>query len=135
MFPFRNSARSHLPFPDLYRKHLDLTVKAEELGYDTVWLSEHHFIEDGYSSSLLPIAAAIAARTKKIRIGTSVVLLPFQNPIRIAEDGATVDVISGGRFDFGVGAGYKAEEFESFAVDRNQRGGRTNESLEIIRRL
>ena len=74
LFPFRNPPQAQVPFPELYRKHFDLTVKAEELGYDTVWLTEHHFVEDGYSPSLLPIAAAIAARTKKIRIGTFVLL-------------------------------------------------------------
>jgi probable F420-dependent oxidoreductase len=119
----------------IYQEIFAQIAWAEQYGFDNIWLSEHHFVEDGYSPSLLPIAAAVAARTKKIRIGTSVVLLPFQNPVRLAEDGATVDVISGGRFDFGVGAGYKAEEFTSFGVDRSERGGRTNESLEIIRRL
>jgi len=134
-YDFRNPPQWKRPYDKIYGEVFDQIVWAEQHGFDDVWLSEHHFIEDGYSPSLLPIAAAIAARTKKIRIGTSVVLLPFQNPVRVAEDGATVDVISGGRFDFGVGAGYKAEEFESFGVERNQRGGRTNESLEIVRRL
>lgn len=83
----------------------------------------------------MPIAAAIAARTKKIRIGTSVLLLPFHNPVRLAEDGATGDVISGGRFELGVGAGYKVEEFAGFAISSKGRGGRMNEGLEIIRRL
>ena len=83
----------------------------------------------------MPIAAAIASRTERIRIGTSVVLLPFHHPVRLAEDGATVDVISGGRFELGVAVGYKIEEFEGFAISTAERAGRTNEGLEIIRRL
>jgi alkanesulfonate monooxygenase SsuD/methylene tetrahydromethanopterin reductase-like flavin-dependent oxidoreductase (luciferase family) len=134
LFPFRNSLRSHIPFPELYRKHLDLTVKAEELGYDTVWLTEHHFVDDGYSSSLLPVAAAIAARTKKIRIGTFVLLLPLHNALRVAEDAATVDIISNGRLDLGLGQGYRVDEFISFNLPRKERGARLEEGTEVIRR-
>jgi alkanesulfonate monooxygenase SsuD/methylene tetrahydromethanopterin reductase-like flavin-dependent oxidoreductase (luciferase family) len=98
-------------------------------------MSEHHFIEDGYLPSVLPVAAAIAARTKRIRIAPGVLLMPFHNPMRLAEDIAVVDVISGGRLELGVGAGYKLEEFGSFGVPFNERGSRTNEALGIIRRL
>jgi len=83
----------------------------------------------------LPVAAAIAARTKRIRIASGVLLMPFHNPVRLAEDIAVVDVISGGRFEFGVGVGFKLEEFDSFGVSFKERGSRTNESLDIIRRL
>jgi alkanesulfonate monooxygenase SsuD/methylene tetrahydromethanopterin reductase-like flavin-dependent oxidoreductase (luciferase family) len=134
MFPFRNSPQSVMPFPKLYQKHLDLTVTAEELGYDTVWLTEHHFVEDGYASSLLPIAAAIAARTHKIRIGTFVLLLPLHDVLRVAEDAATVDIISNGRFDLGVGQGYRVDEFTGFQIPRRERGPRLEEGAEVIRR-
>jgi len=83
----------------------------------------------------LPVAAAIAARTKRIRIASGVLLMPFHNPVRLAEDIAVVDVISGGRFELGVGVGFKHEEFEGFGVPFKERGARTNQSLEIIRRL
>src|SRR5215510_10996997 len=134
-YDFRNPPAWKQPYDQLYGEIFDQIVWGEQHGFDDVWLSEHHFIEDGYSPSLLPIAAAIAARTKKIHIGTSVMLMPFHNPIRLAEDGATVDVISGGRFELGVGTGYKVEEFTGFALSSKERGGRTNEGLEIIRRL
>lgn len=134
-YDFRNPTRWRQPFDRLYHEVLEQIAWAENHGFDYVWLSEHHFIEDGYSPSLLPIAAAIAARTTRIKISTAVLLMPFHNPIRIAEDGATVDIISGGRFELGVATGYKVEEFEAFRIPFKERGGRTNESLEIIRRL
>jgi alkanesulfonate monooxygenase SsuD/methylene tetrahydromethanopterin reductase-like flavin-dependent oxidoreductase (luciferase family) len=134
-YDFRNPVRWRQPFERLYGEILDQIAWAENRGFDYVWLSEHHFIDDGYSPALMPIAAAIAARTKRIRISTAVILMPFHNPIRIAEDGATVDVISGGRFELGVAAGYKREEFDAFNIPVKERGGRTDESLEIIRRL
>ena len=134
-YDFRNPPAWKRPYDQLYGEIFDQIAWGEQNGFEDIWLSEHHFIDDGYSPSLLPIAAAIAARTKKIRIGTSVMLLPFHNPVRLAEDAATVDVISGGRFELGVGTGYKVEEFEGFATSSKERGGRTNEGLEIIRRL
>jgi alkanesulfonate monooxygenase SsuD/methylene tetrahydromethanopterin reductase-like flavin-dependent oxidoreductase (luciferase family) len=105
LLSFRNPPPGREPFTEIYRKHFDIAALAEDLGYNTIWLTEHHFIDDGYSPSLLPIAAAIAARTRRIRIGTFVILLPLHNALRIAEDAATVDIISNGRFDLGVGAG------------------------------
>ena len=106
----------------------------ENNGFDDVWLSEHHFFEDGYLPSILAAAAAIAARTSRIRIASGVLLIPFHNPIRLAEDIATIDVISGGWFELGVGIGYKREEFSGFGVSSKDRGARTDQSLDIIRR-
>src|SRR5713226_8276559 len=96
---FANPDRWRRPWPEFYRAILDQVIKAEDLAYDNVWLSEHHFVENGYNPSLLPTAAAIASRTTRIRIGTCVVLLPFHNPVRVAEDATCVDIWSGGRFD------------------------------------
>lgn len=134
-YDFRNPPQWKRSYMEIYAETLDQIVWAEENGFDDVWLQEHHFHEDGFSSSVMPIAAAIAARTKKIRIGTAVMLLPFHNPIHVAEHGATVYILSGGRFQLGVGNGYKVEEFESFGISSKERGGRSNEGLEIIRRL
>ncbi|HLW72181.1 MAG TPA: LLM class flavin-dependent oxidoreductase [Candidatus Binataceae bacterium] len=134
LMAFRNPPPG-VPFTEIYRKHLELAEEAEALGYDTLWLTEHHFVDDGYSPSLLPIAAALAARTKKIRIGTFVILLPLHNPIRVAEDAATADVISNGRIDLGFGQGYRVPEFSGFNISRKERGARLEENTEIVRRL
>ena len=133
-YDFRNPAQWRQPVDRLYREILDQIAWGDNNGFDDVWLSEHHFIEDGYLPSILPIAAAIAARTNRIRIASGVLLMPFHNPIRLAEDIAIVDVISGGRFELGVGIGFKREEFSGFGVSSKERGARTDQSLDIIRR-
>jgi len=107
---------------------------ADEMGFDSVWLTEHHFLADGYCPSLLVTAAAIAVRTKKIRIGTGVLLLPLHNPVKVAEDTAVVDVISGGRLILGLGLGYRQEEFNGFGVSLKARKGRMEEGIEILQK-
>ncbi len=134
-YDFRNPQPWSKPFDKLYSDILDQIVLAEQFGYDYVWLTEHHFVDDGYSPSVIPIAAAIASRTEKIRIATGIALLPFYNPVRLAEDCATVDVISGGRFELGISVGYRVGEFEGFSIPLSERKGRTDEALDIIRRL
>ncbi len=134
IYDFRNPARWQRPIAELYAEQLEQIAYAEQLGFDSVWITEHHFIEDGYTPSVLPVAAAIAARTSRIRIGTWVLLLPLHNAIRVAEDAATVDIISNGRLDLGMGLGYRIEEFEAFGVDRRHRGRLMDEGVELIRR-
>src|SRR6266478_6838660 len=133
-YDFRNPPQWRQASDRLYREILDQIAWGENNGFDDVWLSEHHFIEDGYLPSIVPVAAAIGARTSRIRIASGVLLMPFHNPIRLAEDIATVDVISGGRFELGVGIGFKREEFSGFGVSSKERGARTDQSLETIRR-
>jgi alkanesulfonate monooxygenase SsuD/methylene tetrahydromethanopterin reductase-like flavin-dependent oxidoreductase (luciferase family) len=111
---------------------MDMIVYADELGFDYVWLTEHHFVEDGYLPSLLPIAAAIAARTKQILINTYAFLLPLHNALRVAEDVAVIDNLSNGRMELGVGTGYRIEEFEGFGIDRHARKTIMDESCEIL---
>lgn len=132
---FRNPQKWYRPYPELYQEILAQVSHVEDLGYDNVWLTEHHFTSDGYNPSLFPTAAAIAARTKRIRIGTFIVLLPFQHPVRVAEDATSVDIFSNGRFDLGVGQGYSYHEFDAFCMPRKERTSRLTEGVELIQQL
>ena len=134
-YAFRNPHPWRRPYPDLYASILRQIGWAEKIGYSDVWLTEHHFCEDGHAPSILSLAAAVAVRTERIRIGTAVLLLPLHHPVRVAEDGATVDILSGGRFELGVGLGYRVEEFAGLGVARRHRVALTEEGLTIIRRL
>lgn len=116
------------PFDDL----IEQIELAEELGYDEIWLTEHHFSQ--YGRAAVPALAAQAiARTKKIRIGAGIVVLPFHHPIQVAEDWATLDHMSGGRIDVGIGRGNQPAEFKGFGVPMDEAEQRFSESLEIIR--
>ncbi len=135
LWPFRNPEFARVPWEQLYRSHVDLIVDSERLGFDHAWLTEHHFIEDGYSPSVFPIGGAVAARTTRIRIGTFLLLLPLHSPVRVAEDTATLDLLSGGRFDLGVGLGYRRAEFQGQGISPSERAARMQEGLTIVRRL
>ena len=112
---------------------LDLVRLIEEVGLDSAWVSEHHFSADGYLPSLVPMLAAFAAVTERIELGTGVVLAPFHDPIRLAEDFAVVDQLSNGRVVSGFGIGWREEEFREFNIPVSQRVGRTKEIVEILR--
>jgi probable F420-dependent oxidoreductase len=135
LMSFRNSSRNELSYSELYRKHVDLAVEAEDMGFDTIWLTEHHMVDDGYSPNMMPLAAAIATRTRKIRIGTFVLLMPLHHPLHVAEEAATLDALSNGRFDLGLGQGYVPAEFAAFNVPREERSRRLREGVEIVRRV
>jgi natural product biosynthesis luciferase-like monooxygenase protein len=119
--------------PQYFQDFLEITQRAEELGFDSVWVSEHHFTRYG---GILPrpqiLLAAMAARTKQIRLGTAVSLVPFDNPIRAAEDFALVDVLSGGRLDFGVGRGLFPFEYDGIGVPQDEGRQRMEEGVEMI---
>ena len=117
-----------------YREVLEMACLAEALGFDSAWVSEHHGAGDGYLPSLLPILAAIAGLTSRIKLGTGVVLAPFHDPLRLAEDAAVVDQLSGGRLILGLGLGWREEEFRMFGVPPSERLRRTTETVEILRR-
>jgi alkanesulfonate monooxygenase SsuD/methylene tetrahydromethanopterin reductase-like flavin-dependent oxidoreductase (luciferase family) len=135
LYSFRNPAYKRTSWPQVYQDELDMAVYADELGYDNVWMSEHHFVDDGYMPSPLTIAAAVAARTKTIRIGTYILLLPLHDPLRVAETAATIDLISNGRFDLGLGLGYRPGELDGAGVPSSERGARMAEGAPLIQRL
>ncbi|MGH2723387.1 MAG: LLM class flavin-dependent oxidoreductase [Actinomycetota bacterium] len=121
-------------FAQEYRDIVELARLAETLGFDSVWVSEHHGSSDGYLPSLLPILAGVATATDRLQLGTGVVLTPFHHPIRLAEDAAVVDQLSGGRLLLGLGLGWREEEFRMFGVPVGHRLRRTTETVEILRK-
>ena len=121
-------------FAQEYREVLDMVRLAETMGFDSAWVSEHHGAGDGYLPSLLPMLAAFAAATDRIRLGTGVLLTPLHDPLRIAEDAAVVDQISGGRLILGLGLAWREEEFRMFGVPFKERVSRTVETIDIMRK-
>ena len=101
----------------LYAFTLELCEEAELLGADSLWFSEHHGFEDGYLPQPLTFAAAAAARTTRVRLGTGILVAPLRKTAQLAEEAAVVDIISGGRLELGLGAGYRVPEFELFGTD------------------
>jgi alkanesulfonate monooxygenase SsuD/methylene tetrahydromethanopterin reductase-like flavin-dependent oxidoreductase (luciferase family) len=131
----RNPPGWRRPWDRFYEQSIDSVVQAEQLGADSVWLTEHHLFEDGYLPQPLVFAAALAARTSRIRIGTAVLLALLRHPLHIAEEAALVDLISGGRVELGLGPGYVISESEAFGVDISRRFDDTDRAALDIRRL
>ena len=121
-----------MPWRELYTGLLDQAVLAEQIGFDSIWVSEHHFTEEGYLPSLAPMLAVLSQRTSKVKLGTAVLLAPLHHPLRLAEDMALVDQLSGGRLEIGMAPGYRPEEFEVLGVPKKQRGRRTDETIELL---
>jgi alkanesulfonate monooxygenase SsuD/methylene tetrahydromethanopterin reductase-like flavin-dependent oxidoreductase (luciferase family) len=132
-YDFRNPPPARLTFEDLYKQNLEQIAWAEGIGFDSVWLTEHHFVADGYTPSPLVLAAAIAERTQRMRIGTNLMLLPLADPVRLAEDACALAILSGGRFDLGVGLGYRALEFDYFGRSLKHRPSLMEEGVAILR--
>ncbi len=115
-----------------YNAYINAVVEAEQLGYFSNFLVEHHFSGMGQVSASLSLLSFLAARTSDIRLGTAVVVLPWHNPVLVAEQAATLDLLSGGRFDFGVGKGYRHNEFEGFAIPIEEAMERFEEAMTVI---
>lgn len=134
-FDLRNPAPWARPWPEVYGRALDLVVEAERLGAASVWFSEHHLFADGYLPQPLTFAAAAAARTSRVRIGTAVLIAALRPAALVAEEAAVIDQISGGRLELGIGAGYSVPEYELYGADITKRYGLTDAAVTEIRRL
>jgi alkanesulfonate monooxygenase SsuD/methylene tetrahydromethanopterin reductase-like flavin-dependent oxidoreductase (luciferase family) len=134
-FDLRNPGGWERPWPALYRDALDLIVEAEQLGIDSVWFSEHHFFPDGYLPQPLTMAAAAAARTTRVGIGTAILVAPLHHPLELAEQAAVVDILSDGRLTIGLGAGYARQEFDAYGADLDHRYGTTDQRVRELRAL
>jgi alkanesulfonate monooxygenase SsuD/methylene tetrahydromethanopterin reductase-like flavin-dependent oxidoreductase (luciferase family) len=120
------------PSDVVYRRGVEITQAAEELGFRNMWLAEHHFSTYGLLSRPLTYALHLADKTRRIRVGTAVIVVPLHHPLTIAEEIATVDLLSGGRLDVGLGRGYQRYEFERFGCDLGESRQRWEEAVDVI---
>src|SRR5438132_12734718 len=136
-FGLFGSAQAQRGGPDLdsgqgFRDFIEYNVEAEALGYNSTFVVEHHFTGFGQVSASLSLLTWVAARTKTLRLGTAVMVLPRHNPVLLAEQAATIDLLTGGRLEFGVGKGYRANEFAGFCIQIAEADARFEESLSVI---
>lgn len=135
LFDLRNPARWRRPWVDHYARALELCEEIDQRGAGGIWFTEHHQFADGYLPQPLTFAAAAAARTRTVRIGTAVVLPALRKPAQLAEEAAIVDLISGGRLELGMGAGYRVPEYRLFDADITRRFRTVEHTVHEIRRL
>jgi alkanesulfonate monooxygenase SsuD/methylene tetrahydromethanopterin reductase-like flavin-dependent oxidoreductase (luciferase family) len=134
-FDMRNPKAWFKPWADFYAETLEFILHIESLGFEGIWLAEHHGIDDGYMPSPIVFGAGVATRTKSIRIAQGVGLAPHYHPVRLAEDLAVLDILSNGRAELAMGIGYLQFEAEAYGWNPKKRGKIANEVLEVVRRL
>jgi len=132
LFSLQCTAMQPTHWAAAYRDLREHAALMEELGYDELWLSEHHFFYDGYCPALLPAAASVLSVTERLRVGTGMLLLPIQDPHRLAAVATDLGLRSGGRLDLGVGMGYRDIEFDGHGISRRQRLPRMLKGLEAL---
>jgi alkanesulfonate monooxygenase SsuD/methylene tetrahydromethanopterin reductase-like flavin-dependent oxidoreductase (luciferase family) len=115
-----------------FKDYIDYVIEAEALGYHSTFVVEHHFTGFGQVSATLNLLTWIGARTRTLRLGTAVIVLPWHNPVLLAEQAATIDLLSGGRLDFGIGKGYRHNEFASFRIPMEEAQPRFEEAIDLI---
>ncbi len=131
---FQDPPGSSIGHARVYEAALQQVTRSEQLGYEWVNLTEHHVTDDGYGPALLPVLAAMAARTDRLGLSTGMLILPLHHPIKVAEEAAVVDLISHGRLALGVAVGYRELEFQALGAPYRRRGRRFEESLEVMLR-
>jgi alkanesulfonate monooxygenase SsuD/methylene tetrahydromethanopterin reductase-like flavin-dependent oxidoreductase (luciferase family) len=134
-FDLRNPQRWHQDPARLHAFTLELCEEADRLGIHSLWFTEHHKFDDGYLSQPLTFAAAVAARTTRARLGTAVLVAPLHHPVRLAEEAALVDLISNGRLEIGLGAGYRKPEYDLYGASMERRYGQTDGQVRALRTL
>lgn len=135
LYDFRNPAQWRRPSTELYADILDAAAWSESAGFTGAWVPEHHGAEDGYMPAPLVALSAIAARTKKIKLGSAIALAPLYHPVRFAEECAVLDIIANGRLEMALAIGYRRKEADAYGVDFTKRGSRFDEFLHIVRKL
>src|SRR3984893_4584102 len=120
------------PSQEMFDRAVDIGQAAESLGFRNLWLAEHHFSTYGYLSRPVQLATYIAAKTRTLRVGTAVIVVPLHHPLIIAEEIATLDLLAGGRVDIGLGRGYQHYEFERLGLELDSARGRWEESIDLI---
>jgi alkanesulfonate monooxygenase SsuD/methylene tetrahydromethanopterin reductase-like flavin-dependent oxidoreductase (luciferase family) len=120
------------PEADIIRNEVDQMVLSEELGFDSIWLTEHHYADYGLSSAPGVLLATVAARTERIKLAIAVYVIPFHHPLRLAEETATLDILSAGRLIVGLGRGNRPMEFYGHGVPQEQSRARMEEGVEVL---